>query len=151
MNTFRIALANLRFPATPEESVTLAEQAIARASIERAALVCFPECFIPGYRGMGKRVPPPDAAFLERAWSAIGAAAAKASLAVVLGTERVVDGALLITALVINRDGKIAGFQDKVQLDASEERTYSPGSGRRVFQTGALTFGVAICHEGWRY
>ena len=57
----------------------------------------------------------------------------------------------LITALVINRDGTIAGFQDKVQLDPSEEGTYSPGSGRRVFQTGPLTFGVAICHEGWRY
>jgi predicted amidohydrolase len=41
---------------------------------------------------------------------------------------------LFITALVINRDGTIAGFQDKVQLDPSEEGTYSPGSGRRVFQ-----------------
>ena len=51
----RIALANLRFPATPEESVTLAEQAIAEASIERAGIVCFPECFVPGYRGLGKR------------------------------------------------------------------------------------------------
>lgn len=151
MNTFRIALANIRFPATPEESVTLAEQAIAQASIERAGLICFPECFIPGYRGMGKLAPPPDAAFLERAWSAIRAAAAKATLTVVLGTERVVDDALLATALVIDRDGTIAGFQDKVQLDPSEEGTYSPGSGRRVFQSGPLTFGVAICHEGWRY
>ena len=151
MNTFRIALANIRFPVTPEESVTLAEQAIAQASIERAGLICFPECFIPGYRGMGKLVPPPDSAFLERAWSAIAAAAAKATLAVVLGTERILDDALLITALVINQDGTIAGFQDKVQLDSSEEGIYSPGSGRRVFQTGPLTFGVAICHEGWRY
>jgi predicted amidohydrolase len=151
MNTFRIALAKIRFPATPEESVTLAEQAIAQASIERAGLVCFPECFTPGYRGMGTRVPPPDAAFLERAWSAIRAAAAKATVAVVLGTERVVEDALLATALVIDRDGTIAGFQDKVQLDPSEEGTYSPGSGRRVFQSGPLTFGVAICHEGWRY
>ena len=151
MNTFRIALANIRFPATPEESVTLAEQAIAQASIERAGLICFPECFTPGYRGMGKAPPPPDPAFLERAWSAIAAAAAKATLAVVLGTERVVDRALLATALVINRDGTIAGFQDKVQLDPSEDGIYSPGSGRRVFQTGPLTFGVAICHEGWRY
>jgi predicted amidohydrolase len=25
------------------------------------------------------------------------------------------------------------------------------GSGRRIFQTGPLTFGVVICHEGWRY
>jgi predicted amidohydrolase len=151
MGTFRIALANIRFPATPEESVTLAEQAIAQASVERAGLVCFPECFIPGYRGMGKSVPPPDPAFLERAWSEIAAAAAKAGLAVVLGTERLVDGGLLATALVINRDGTIAGFQDKVQLDPSEEVIYSPGSRRQVFQTGPLTFGVVICHEGWRY
>jgi predicted amidohydrolase len=151
MSMFRIALANIRFPATPEESVTLAEEAIAQASIEGAGLICFPECFVPGYRAVGKAVPPPDPSFLERAWSAIAAAAAKASLAVVLGTERVVNGALLATALVINRDGTIAGFQDKVQLDPSEEGLYSPGSGRRVFQTGPLTFGVSICHEGWRY
>src|SRR6266403_429010 len=101
MNAFRIALANIRFPATPEESVTLAEQAIAQASVERAGIICFPECFTPGYRGMGKLVPPPDAAFLERAWSAIAAAAGKANVAVILGTERVVDDGLLATALVI--------------------------------------------------
>ena len=85
---FRIALANIRFPATPEESVVLAEQAIARASIERAGLICFPECFVPGYRAMGKPAPPPDPAFLERAWSAIAAAAAKASLAGVYCQDR---------------------------------------------------------------
>ena len=151
MSLFRIALANLPYPATPEESVTLAEQAIAQAAVERAGLICFPECFVPGYRGMGKSVPPPDPVFLERAWSTIQSAAAKANLGVVLGTERVVDGALLITALVINRDGTVAGFQDKVQLDPSEEGTYVPGAERRVFQTGPLTFGIAICHEGWRY
>ena len=151
MNTFRIALANIRFPATPEESVALAEKAVTQAGIERAGIVCFPECFVPGYRGRGKQVPPPDAAFLERAWSAIRKAAAKANIAVILGTERIVDGALVITALVINPDGTIAGFQDKVQLDPSEEATYSFGTGRRVFQTGPLTFGIAICHEGWRY
>jgi predicted amidohydrolase len=149
--SFRIALANIPFPATPEESIVLAEQAIAAASIERADLICFPECFVPGYRGMGKTGPPPDPVFLERAWSVIAAAAAKADLAVVLGTERVVDGALRITALVVDRDGTMAGFQDKVQLDPSEEGTYSPGSGRRVFQTGSVIFGISICHEGWRY
>lgn len=151
MNPFRIALANIRYPAAPEESVALAEQAIADAAAERAGLICFPECFVPGYRGLGKFPPPPDAAFLERAWSAIGEAARKASVAVVLGTERVVDGVLLISALVVNADGTIAGFQDKVQLDPSEDGTYTAGSGRRVFKAGPLTFGIAICHEGWRY
>jgi predicted amidohydrolase len=151
VNTFRIALANVRFPSSPEESVSLAQEAIAQASAEHASLVCFPECFVPGYRAPGKQIPPPDLMFLERAWSTVQIAAVQAKLAVVLGTERVVDGALLITALVINADGTIAGFQDKVQLDPSEEVIYSPGSERRIFQSGPLTFGVAICHEGWRY
>jgi predicted amidohydrolase len=129
----------------------LAEQAIAEAARAGAGLICFPECFVPGYRGLGKRVPPPDRLFLDRAWSVIAAAAAKADLAVVLGTERIGDDALLASALVINRDGTIAGFQDKVQVDPSEDDIYSPGCGRQVFQTGPLVFGIVICHEGWRY
>lgn len=72
-------------------------------------------------------------------------------MAVILGTERIVNGALVLTALVIDRDGTRAGFQDKVQIDPSEENTYAAGSGRRVFHAGPLTFGVVICHEGWRY
>jgi predicted amidohydrolase len=151
MKVFRIALANLPFPGTPEESVLSAEKAIARAGVEGAGLLCFPECFVPGYRGPGKSVPPPDAAFLERAWSAVAAAAGRAGLAVVLGTERLLEGGLRITALVVNPDGTIAGFQDKVQLDPSEDGLFAPGSERRVFEAGPLTFGVAICHEGWRY
>lgn len=150
MNPFRIALANLRFPAAPEESIALAVKAIDQAAFGEAQIICFPECFVPGYR-VGKAVPPPDAAFLERAWSVIAVAAAKANITVVLGTERFVDDALVLTALVINPDGSLAGFQDKVQIDPSEEGTYTPGTGRRVFQAGPLTFGIAICHEGWRY
>jgi predicted amidohydrolase len=151
VNEFRIALANVRFPATPAESVLLAEQAITRAGVERAEIVCFPECFVPGYRCLGKKIPPPDPVFLERAWATIAAAAAKANVTVVLGTERLVDDALMATVLVINRDGTIAGFQDKVQLDPSEDGTYTPGSVRRIFEAGPLKFGVVICHEGWRY
>lgn len=152
VGAFRIALANLRFPATPDESVRLAEQAIERASIEGAGIVCFPECFVPGLRGVGKPIPPPDPLFLERARNAIARAAAKANVAAILGTERVEDGGKpLITALVVNRDGTVAGFQDKVQLDPTEDAIYSAGTSRRVFQAGALTFGIAICHEAWRY
>ena len=151
MNTVRIALANLRFPATREESVTLAAEAIAEASRGGAELICFPECFVPGYRARNKQVLPPDPAFLERAWSNVAAAAAKANVAAILGTERMIGDALVATALVINRDGTTAGFQDKVQIDPSEENIYSHGSGRRVFESGKLKFGVVICHEGWRY
>lgn len=151
MNTFRIALANIRFPATREESVALAQQAIAEATRGGAEIVCFPECFVPGYRASNKHVAPPDTAFLEHAWSTIAATAADANMTVILGTERVVGDGVVPTAFVINPDGTTAGFQDKVQLDPSEDTIYAPGSGRQVFESGRLKFGVVICHEGWRY
>ena len=151
MKPFRIALANLRYPADAVESVELAVRAIAEAGEADAGLICFPECYVPGYRGMRKTVQPPDAGFLTHAWSVVAGAAAKASVAVILGTERLVEEKLRISALVINADGTIAGFQDKVQLDPSEEPIYWPGSGRSVFQAGHLIFGISICHEGWRY
>ncbi|MEO8586011.1 MAG: carbon-nitrogen hydrolase family protein [Acidobacteriota bacterium] len=147
----RIALANLRYPATPKESVVLAERAITGAGAAGAAVVCFPECYVPGYRGLGKSPPPPDAGFLEGAWDRVAAAAANVGIAVVLGTERLEGNALHATALVVGADGTRLGFQDKVQVDPSEDGIYTPGTQRSVFTVGELTFGVVICHEGWRY
>jgi predicted amidohydrolase len=56
---YRIALANLRFPGSPEESIELARNAVVDASAAGARIVCFPECFIPGYRSAGRSLPPP--------------------------------------------------------------------------------------------
>jgi predicted amidohydrolase len=152
MSTVRIALANIRVPATRDESVRLAAAAVAEAGRNSAQVICFPECFVPGYRWPGTTAPPPDPAFLERAWSEVADAAKTAQITVILGTERVTDRGLQITARVINPDGSLAGWQDKGQLDPSEEGTYPAfGAERRVFTAGPLTFGVVICHEGWRY
>ena len=151
MSTCRIALANIPFPASPDESVVLAVDAIAVAGESRADLVCFPECYVPGYRAPTRSVPPSDATFLDRAWRTIADAARRANVGVLLGTERLLDDRPLITTLVIDRNGKVAGWQDKVQLDPSEDATYAAGRERRVFTADAVTFGVAICHEGWRY
>jgi predicted amidohydrolase len=151
MATTRIALANVRYPSTPGESVTIAVDAIARAGAAGAEVICFPECYVPGYRAQGRRVPAPNAGFMDAAWSAIAVTAKRANVAVVLGTERVEGAAPVASVIVINRDGSIAGFQDKVQLDPSEDPVYSAGNTRRVFSVGPLTFGVVICHEGWRY
>lgn len=151
MTLFRIALANVRFPTSPDESVEIARQAIDQAGREGAEIVCFPECYVPGYRAPNKNVPQVDEAFLNRAWSAIAESAKQARITVVLGTERFVEGKRTATALVIDAAGAIVGIQDKVQIDPSEEGIYSPGSGRRLFQAGPCTFGVAICHEAFRY
>jgi len=152
MSTVRIALANLRIPATPDESLVLATSAVAEASSKGALVICFPECFIPGYRWPGTKIPPPDTAFLEEAWADVGTAARNAAITVILGTERLTDRGLQITVRVINPDGSLQGWQDKGQVDPSEESTYpSLATERRIFKAGSLTFGVVICHEGWRY
>jgi predicted amidohydrolase len=69
----------------------------------------------------------------------------------VLGTERVVEAGVMATVLVLDANGQRLGFQDKVQLDPSEDGIYVPGAGRSVFEIPGLKFGVAICHEGFRY
>jgi predicted amidohydrolase len=147
---FRIALASCPIAPTPDDSVRLAADAIDEAGARGAGIVCFSECYVPGYRA-GRALAAPDGSYLEQAWSSLAQAAAAARVAVVLGTERVVEGARRITALVIDVNGRLVGFQDKVQLDPSEEAEYSPGAGRQVFSAGALRFGIVICHEGWRY
>ncbi len=151
MSDFRIALANLRYPDSADESVALAADAVARAGRYSAKIVCFPECYVPGYRTPDRPRPRADERFLERAWVEIADAARAANVAVILGTERIVDDRARLTALVIDADGTVLGFQDKTQLDPSEDADYSPGAERRVFRTGEVTFGVVICHEGWRY
>lgn len=150
MPTVRIALANVRFPSAPEESLELVLAAMEEASSGAAAIVCFPECIVPGYR-IGATNSAPDQDWLNDAWSAIDAKAAGLGVSVILGTERIESDGLRITARVTNADGTLSGFQDKVQLDPSEDATYSPGIGRSLFHCGDLTFGVVICHEGWRY
>ena len=151
MTSVRIALANVAPGRTRDDAVATTVRTVAQAGRDGAAVVCFPECYVPGYRMPGSPLPPPNAEFLERAWTTVADAAARAKVTVVLGTERIVDGTALLTALVIGPDGARAGFQDKVQLDPSEEPSYVAGSGRRLFHAGPLTFGIAICHEGWRY
>ena len=134
MSTVRIALANSRVPSTPQESVRLATLAIAQAGRERASVICFPECFIPGYRWPSTTLPAPDPSFLEQAWARVAAAAEAAHVTVVLGTERLTERGLQITACVINPDGTVAGWQDKGQLDPSEEAIYpARATERRVF------------------
>jgi predicted amidohydrolase len=152
MTTVRIALANLRVPSTPDHSIRLATSAIADAAGERADVICFPECFVPGYRFPETPAASPDPVFLARAQAEIADAARIAGITVILGIERITERGLQISACVINADGSIAGWQDKGQIDPSEESIYPAlGSERRVFTAGPMTFGIVICHEGWRY
>lgn len=149
--SLRLALAALPYPDSPADAVTRAVAAVHDAARAGAQLVVFPECYVPGYRWPTREVPPPDAAYLEAAWTRVAEAAREARIMVVLGTERLTDAGVLLTALVIDAQGTRVGWQDKVQLDPSEENGYVPAAERQLFTVQGVPFGIVICHEGWRY
>ena len=68
-----------------------------------------------------------------------------------MGTERPTPAGREILSVVLGADGARLGEQVKTQIDPTEERYYTPGTGRRVFTAAGVTFGIAICHEGFRY
>jgi len=68
-----------------------------------------------------------------------------------VGMERLTEAGRQIAAVVIDARGHVQGYQTKNQLDPSEDRFYVPGTTRRLFEVNGTRFGVAICHEGWRY
>jgi predicted amidohydrolase len=147
----RIALANLALAPTAAQSVDRSIAAIHDAAGQQAQIICFPECYVPGYRMPGSTRPGPDESFLASAHAAIAEAAGAAGIVVILGTERFVDGAPRLAMMVVDATGRVIGWQDKVQLDPSEDPSYTPARERSVFHAAETTFGIAICHEGWRY
>ena len=147
----RIALATLRFRPNPDDALRAVVDAMHGAAAQNARIVCTAECYLPGLRGVGLDVAPPDAALLARAERTIREAAATTGVAAIVGLERVTTAGLVASAMIVGADGELQGYQDKVQIDPSEEGTYTPGHGRKVFEIEGLHFGVVICHEGWRY
>jgi len=148
-----VALASPRPAASLDDGLARVERLIAEASARRASIVCFPEAYLPGLRGQDFEVPRFEREDQDRALEAAAGWARRHGIAVILGMERITDAGRQrqVAAFVIDASGRLLGFQTKNQLDPSEDRFYVPGTTRRLFEAGGVRFGIAICHEGWRY
>jgi predicted amidohydrolase len=94
---------------------------------------------------------PFDPAQHERVLQTVAQYARTHKIAVIHGTERLTPQGRQIAAYVFDRDGRLQGIQTKNQIDPSEDSFYVPGNTRQLFEINGVKFGVAICHEGWRY
>jgi predicted amidohydrolase len=146
-----VALASPRIAASLGEGLDKIEQLLSVASARGAEIACFPEAYLPGLRGQDFEVLPFGREEEERVLAAVALSAQKHSVATILGVERLTEAGRQIAAIVIDARGRVQGYQTKNQLDPTEDRFYVPGSTRRIFELNGLRFGVAICHEGWRY
>ena len=151
MSTIRIAVASTPVTATLEAAVPAAVAAIEEAGRLGARIVCLPETGLPGHRDQPGPVPDVSAEAIEEALAVVADAAGRAGVVAIVGTERPTPAGREIVSIVFGADGRRLGEQVKTQIDPGEERDYIPGSGRRVFTVDGLTFGIAICHEAYRY
>lgn len=150
--TLRIGLASPRVAATREEGVATVDRFLAEAAERGAAIVCFPETYLPGYRGPEfPGTPPVDQRAQEETLEAVRASARKHRVAAIATMEWASPAGQLNAAFVVNADGTIQGCQTKNQLPLVEEPYYVPGDRRYLFTVNEVPFGITICHEGWRY
>jgi N-carbamoylputrescine amidase len=151
MSFMIIALASPRVASTLDEGLDKIERLLSEASAQGAEVVCFPEAYLPGLRGQDFEVPPFNQTEQERVLHAVAQLARTYKVATILGMERVAEAGRQIGAFVVDARGQILGFQTKNQLDPTEDQFYVPGNTRRIFEINGVKFGVAICHEGFRY
>lgn len=146
-----IGLASPRVAVSLEDGLEKIRRFLSEASTQGAEIVCFPEAYLPGLRGVGIDVLPYGTAEQARVLHDVAHWSRTYGVAAVLGMEHLTEAGRQIAAYVFDGRGEIQGYQTKNQLDPSEEPYYIPGDTRRVFVINGVKFGVAICHEGWRY
>jgi predicted amidohydrolase len=146
-----VALASPRPAATLDEGLAKVRAMMGEAAAKGASVVCFPEAYLPGLRGQDFEVPAFGPEDYERVLRSVSGCARELSIAAIVSTERPTAAGRQIAACVFDEAGRFLGAQTKNQIDPSEDRFYVPGEGRRVYDAGGLRFGIAICHEGWRY
>ena len=151
MSIVRLAVASTPQTTDLADAVPAAVAAVEEAGRLGAAIVCLPETGLPGHRIQDRPVADVSQAELDAALDQVAAAARRAAVAAIVGMERPTRAGREIVSVVIERDGTCLGEQAKTQIDPTEERAYVPGIGRRVFEAAGMTFGIAICHEAFRY
>lgn len=150
-STMTIALATPRVATSMEEGLERVVRFMAEAAKQEAEIVCFPEAYLPGLRGQDFDLFNFDEAMHAHALQIVAQTAREHRITTILGMERPTKMGRQIVAYVFDERGNRQGMQTKNQLDPSEDRYYVPGNTRRMFFAGDVKFGIAICHEGWRY
>jgi predicted amidohydrolase len=147
----KIALASPPFPKSISDGLYWVEKMLEEASDKYAEIICFPESYVPGLRGVGFEVEEHSPQKLISALEKVRGLAKEYGIAVILTMDWDQDGQILNVAHVISKTGELLGYQTKNQLDPTEDSIFIPGTERSIFEVNGVKFGIAICHEGFRY
>jgi len=148
----KIALASPPFPKSIEDGLQWVDKMIKEAAAQKAEIICFPESYIPGLRGVGFEVEVHSPAKLETALKSVCGMAKENAIAVIIPMDWDHPDGILNVAWVISATGEVLGRQTKNQLaPPTEDELFIPGNEKSIFEVNGVTFGITICHEGFRY
>jgi predicted amidohydrolase len=147
-----VALASPRVAESLEAGLEKIRLLMTHAAEQGAAIVCFPEAYLPGLRGQDFDVLAWEEPQQELAIRNIAEFARSLRITTIVSMERIMRSGRQIVAHVFDDRGNRQGLQTKNQLDPGEDAFYVHGTTRKIFHaTNGVKFGIAICHEGWRY
>lgn len=147
----KIAVASPPIPESIQDGLVQLEKLVKAAAEGQAEIICFPESYLPGYPGMPYTEADRSAEQLQMALDRVCQIAATYGIAIIVPMDWHFEEGIFNLAYVISAKGEILGYQTKNQLDPSEDQIWIPGKERHLFEINGLKFGIAICHEGFRY
>jgi len=147
----RVGLAQATFPTSLQNGVEKVIAFLKQAREQQCDIICLPESYLPGLRGVEFEIAPHDQSRQEQALEAVRQAAAEYGVALVIGMDWESERGLQNVVFVISETGEVLGKQTKNQIPLEEEASFVHGDVRRLFTVKGVPFGIAICHEGWRY
>jgi len=149
--SIRVAVAAPAFPRSIVAALEALNAHAADAASKGAAILCFPETFLPGYPDPALDRTSASREELQAALETVRGIAQQHNIALVVPMDWYEGGHIYNVAFVVNAEGDVLGYQAKNQLDPGEDGWWTPGNGQRIFDIPGLRFGVVICHEGFRY
>ncbi|SFN92750.1 Predicted amidohydrolase [Chitinophaga sp. YR627] len=147
----KIALASPPFPKSLQDGLFWLEKLVKEAVAESAAIICFPESYLPGYPGMGYAPEDRSRKSLLHALAKVCDIAAAHAITIIVPMDWYIDEQLVNLAFVVSEKGDVLGYQTKNQLDPTEDELWTAGTTRSIFEVNGVKFGITICHEGFRY
>ena len=136
----------------PPANVVKAIPMIRQAGLDGSDMIMFPEMFTTGYelRIVGPRITELAEPVNGPTITALREAAKQAGVYVVAPLALYHDDLPVVpfnSAVLIDREGNVAGVYDKQHLWALERFYFRGGNGTPVFQTDFGTIGIMICYD----
>ena len=146
-----IALASPAVATSLDAGLEKIKRFLSEASAQGAAVVCFPEAYLPGLRGVGIDVLPFGPSEHARVLREVADYVRTYAVTAILGTERLTDAGRQIAAYVF--DAQAGSWDNRPRTRSTPARiptTCRETRGSSLKSMG-YKFGISICHEGWRY